>query len=155
MTVWPAWNKSELRVADGALRPSRLITMSISNPQQLLAAPCDLEIVRRYECLTSDRYYETRMARDLFGCWCVIVVWGGIGSRHGQLRTFPQVDRTACHTVLDAIEKRRLRRAYIPVRNLQEAGAAADPSVPHANRRQPTPDKTLAHRRMETDLPRL
>ena len=53
--------------------------------------------------------------RDLFGAWCVIAVWGGIGSRRGQLRTYPQADRAACLTALDAVEKRRLQRGYVRV----------------------------------------
>jgi len=75
----------------------------------------DLGTVRRYECPTSGRYYETWAAHDLFGHWCVVAVWGGIGSRRGQLRTSPQVDPTACHAALSTIEKRRLQRGYVRV----------------------------------------
>ena len=91
--------------------------MSVLNPQGMLDACGDLEIVRYYECPASHRYYQTRVARDLFGAWCVIAVWGGKGSRRGQLRTFPQADRAACLAALDAVEKRRLQRGYVRVRH--------------------------------------
>ena len=91
--------------------------MPVLTPQKMLDACGDLELVRHYECPASHRYYQTRVARDLFGCWCVIAVWGGLGSRRGQLRTFAQVDRAACLVVLDAIEKRRLQRGYVRVRD--------------------------------------
>lgn len=95
--------------------------MPVLNPQGMLDACGDLEMVRRYECVVSHRYYQTRVARDLFGAWCVIAVWGGMGSRRGQLRTLPQTDRVACLAALDAIEKRRLQRGYVRVSPLPYA----------------------------------
>ena len=89
--------------------------MSVLNPQGMLDACGELEPVRHYECPASHRYYQTRVARDLFGAWCVIAVWGGMGSRRGQLRTLPQADRAACLAALDAIEKRRLQRGYVRI----------------------------------------
>ena len=101
-----------------AHRQRDLVKMPVLNHQGMLAAHlCDLGIVRRYECPASGRYYEMWAAHDLFGHWCVVTVWGGIGSRRGQLRTFAQVDRAACLVVLDAIEKRRLQRGYVRVRD--------------------------------------
>ena len=92
--------------------------MRVLDHQGMRAAQgCDLGIVRRYECSAAGRYYEMWAAHDLFGHWCVVTVWGGIGSRRGQLRTSPQVDQVACHTVLVAIEKRRVMRGYMRVRD--------------------------------------
>ena len=104
------------REAPGVYGPSPLVNMPDLTPQEMLDACGDeLELARHYECSASHRYYQTRVVRDLFGAWCVIALWGGMGSRRGQLRTYPQADRAACLTALDAVEKRRLQRGYVRV----------------------------------------
>ena len=82
---------------------------------EILDPGCDAGLVRRYECPSSGRFYQAWAARDLFGQWCVVVAWGGIGSRRGQLRSIPHEDAAACYRALDTIEKRRVHRGYLRV----------------------------------------
>lgn len=58
------------------------------------------------------RYYKACLTVDLFGQFCVIYTWGGIGLKGGQWRTIPCDDLQQAKLELRKIFKRRKSRNY-------------------------------------------
>ena len=57
------------------------------------------------------RYYEALLQQDLFG-WVVVRVWGGIGTRLGQVRTTPVNSYAEGTREVDKIIHQRAVRHY-------------------------------------------
>ena len=53
------------------------------------------------------RYYQVDFVQDLFGDWTLILVWGGLGSRRGQVRVVYVTSQAAGLERITAIRKRR------------------------------------------------
>jgi predicted DNA-binding WGR domain protein len=66
----------------------------------------------RFENPFSGRYYQLRTTQDLWGNWCVIKTWGGIGSNRGQIRTISADSMDACIQEFERTKK-RLKRGYV------------------------------------------
>ena len=67
---------------------------------------------RRWENVSTGRYYEAEVLRNLFGELEVLTVWGGIGSPRGSHRYEPVRDASAAEQVLERIAQRRAKRSY-------------------------------------------
>jgi hypothetical protein len=58
------------------------------------------------------RYYQVHLIQDLFGEWTLILVWGGLGTRRGTLRSTAVASHADGLAQLEAIGKRRRQRGY-------------------------------------------
>jgi predicted DNA-binding WGR domain protein len=58
------------------------------------------------------RYYQAELVQDLFGDWTLILVWGGFGSRRGQVRVVYVASFAAGLERLESLAKRRRQRGY-------------------------------------------
>ena len=65
----------------------------------------------RYRWQRDSRYYEALLQQDLFG-WVVVRVWGGIGTRLGQVRTTPVNSYAEGTREVDKIIHQRAVRHY-------------------------------------------
>lgn len=59
-----------------------------------------------------DRYYLADLVQDLFGDWVLVLCWGAIGSRRGQLRVIAVPSHDEGLVRLETIAKRRQQRGY-------------------------------------------
>ena len=58
------------------------------------------------------RYYQAELVQDLFGDWTLILVWGGLNSRRGQMRVVYVPSHAAGLERIEFIRKRRRQRGY-------------------------------------------
>lgn len=58
------------------------------------------------------RYYRLDVQRDLFGAWCCIREWGGLG-RAGQTRSSPYPTPSEAQAALDRVRLIKERRGYV------------------------------------------
>ncbi len=58
------------------------------------------------------RLYQVELVRDLFGDWTIILSWGGLGSRQGQMRVIDVPSQAAGVERIESIRKRRQQRGY-------------------------------------------
>jgi predicted DNA-binding WGR domain protein len=58
------------------------------------------------------RYYQVDLVQDLFGDWTLTQVWGGLGSRRGQVRIVYVPSYAAGVERIEHIAKRRQQRGY-------------------------------------------
>lgn len=66
----------------------------------------------RWENPITNRYYEARVCRDLFGHWEILRTWGRIGSGMGMNQRDQLPDEQACGPALEKIDQRRRQRGY-------------------------------------------
>ena len=59
------------------------------------------------------RFYEMRVARTLFGDWCLMRDWGRIGSAGGQGRVDYTRDEPEANAALDQMVRQKMRRGYV------------------------------------------
>ncbi|MDA5095612.1 WGR domain-containing protein [Aliiroseovarius sp. KMU-50] len=62
------------------------------------------------------RYYKMRVARTLFGRWCVIREWGRIGRAGGQMRTDDAPNQAAAEAALTQLCTEKCRKGYLQIR---------------------------------------
>jgi predicted DNA-binding WGR domain protein len=79
---------------------------------QVTPHPEDATRVLHYVCRPRSRYYRLWVQQDLFGVWCLVRVWGGLGTARGQLRSEPQPDAETGEAALKRAHQRRLQRHY-------------------------------------------
>ncbi|NEX21110.1 WGR domain-containing protein [Thiorhodococcus mannitoliphagus] len=58
------------------------------------------------------RYYLVDLVQDLLGDWTLILSWGALGSRGGQMRVMVVASKSAGLEQLETIAKRRRRCGY-------------------------------------------
>ena len=58
------------------------------------------------------RYYQVYLEQDLFGDWSLRIVWGGIASRRGRMKSTGVGSYEDGLGVIREIEKRRVQRGY-------------------------------------------
>ena len=73
------------------------------------------------------RYYQAELVQDLFGDWTLILVWGGLGPRRGQMRVVYVPSHAAGLERIEFIRKRRRQRGY---QELYSEGTMPDAVVP-------------------------
>jgi predicted DNA-binding WGR domain protein len=61
------------------------------------------------------RYYLAHVQQNLFGCWELVRMWGGKGSRRGGGLCEPAADQAHALQLLDDTGRRREQRGYRPV----------------------------------------
>jgi predicted DNA-binding WGR domain protein len=64
---------------------------------------------------TTARYYQAHLSLDLLGDWTLIAVWGGLGSKRGNMRVNHVPSYEDGLKRLQDLDKRRQRRGYQPV----------------------------------------
>lgn len=64
------------------------------------------------------RYYHAHLDNDLFGGWTLVLAWGGLCNRQGNMRVNCLVSYEDGVQRLQAIDKRRRQRGYSPVGDL-------------------------------------
>jgi hypothetical protein len=64
------------------------------------------------------RYYHAHLDNDLFGGWTLVLAWGGLRNRRGNMRVNCLVSYEDGVQRLQAIDKRRRQRGYSPVSDL-------------------------------------
>lgn len=60
------------------------------------------------------RYYCLDVQPDLFGEWCLIRMWGRIGTAGGQVRSVPYPTPQEADAAMDRLCRAKLRRGYAP-----------------------------------------
>jgi predicted DNA-binding WGR domain protein len=60
------------------------------------------------------RYYEARLTPDLFGSICLVLTFGGIGTRLGRSMTLPFPTEAEASAAFAAVARRRRARGYAP-----------------------------------------
>jgi len=60
------------------------------------------------------RYYQAHLDTDLFGGWTLVVIWGGLWSRRGNMRVSQVPSYEDGLERLHAIDQRRRLRGYLP-----------------------------------------
>ena len=58
------------------------------------------------------RYYQVDLVQDLFGDWSLVLAWGSLGSRRGQMRLVYVPSHAAGLERIAAIRTRRRKRGY-------------------------------------------
>ena len=64
------------------------------------------------------RYYHAHLDNDLFGGWTLVLVWGGLRNRRGNMQVNAVSSYEDGLQRLQAIDKRRRRRGYSPAGDL-------------------------------------
>lgn len=59
------------------------------------------------------RFYEMRVARTLFGDWCLMRDWGRIGAAGGQGRVDYTSDAPEAERALQRLMRQKMRRGYV------------------------------------------
>jgi hypothetical protein len=60
------------------------------------------------------RYYHAHLDNDLFGGWTLVLAWGGLRNRRGNMRMNPVPSYEDGLQRLQTIDKRRRSRGYCP-----------------------------------------
>lgn len=60
------------------------------------------------------RFYRLEVRPTLFGEWCLVRVWGRIGT-HGRERFESFCSRAEALTAVDQLEQAKRRRGYVPL----------------------------------------
>ena len=63
----------------------------------------------------TSRYYKAHITKDMFGCYILTLVWGGINSRLGNCKNHSFESLDELNSFVEALEKRRLQRGYVKI----------------------------------------
>jgi len=70
------------------------------------------------------RYYHAHLDNDLFGGWTLVLAWGGLRNRRGNMQVNAVSSYEDGLQRLQTIDKRRRRRGYSPAGELSVPLAA-------------------------------
>lgn len=67
----------------------------------------------RWMNLTTNRYYNAYIGRNLFGEWSVTLNWGGVKRRGGAIKHFAFDNYNDAANKVNEIDKTRQKRGYV------------------------------------------